>query len=129
MLSVKRIILALLAICMASCLYSQTYQEKNDCKTKLENIDREIQYLEDLKRGLESRAIKYENQAQRLQFDANQLAEAKRYWNLAEQNRKAVEEIDEKIKQKQEERKNIIDRYHCESYDKKPSKEDNNNQD
>ena len=60
-------------------------------------IDKEIEYLEDIKVGLEGRATKYENKAQYLQFNDKYLQEAKRYWKLAELNRKTAKEIDAQI--------------------------------
>lgn len=118
--------LAVFAVISFSYVSAETLYQKNDCRTKIEEIDREIQYLEDLKRGLDGRAIRYENQAQRLQFDQEQLIEAKRFWNMAEQNKKASAELEQKIKEKRIERQHILET-ECKDYNpatcSQPSKE------
>lgn len=111
----KKWILSFLTVAILpfSCLLADTLYQKNDCKTKVEELNKEIKYLEDLKQGLEGRATRYENQAQRLQFDKDQLLEAKRFWNMAEQNRKAAAEIELKIQEKNNELKQVIEKNHC----------------
>lgn len=115
MLVLRRLMvsLSIIGIISFSCVRAETLYQKNECRTKVEGIDREIQYLEDLKRGLEGRAIRYENQAQRLQFEKDQLIESKRFWNMAEQNRKASAELDQKIKEKKQERQEFIEKNNC----------------
>ena len=115
MLFLKRSILSLIAVAILpfSNLSAETMYQRNDCKSKLEEVDKEIQYLEDLKLGLEGRATRYENQAQRLQFEKDQLIEAKRFWNMADQNRKAATELEKKIIEKKKERQQLMDKYNC----------------
>lgn len=100
---IKKIFIVLLC---CSGLFSMS---KEECKSKIDEINKNIEYLEDARRGLESAAIKYENQAQRYQFNSDQLVEAKRFWKLAEQNRNAIKDIDKKLQDKRAERKKLID--------------------
>ena len=64
---------------------------------KITNIDKEIEYLEEVKRGFESKAAQYEDMAQELQFKNNNLQDAKRYWRMADANKEAAKKIDRKI--------------------------------
>ncbi|NGX33392.1 MAG: hypothetical protein K1060chlam4_01457 [Candidatus Anoxychlamydiales bacterium] len=73
----------------------------------IEDIDRKINELEEMKRGYESKAIKQVNQAQRLQFIEGQLQEAKRYWRAAEDNRKIATRIQKEIDELKIERMNL----------------------
>ena len=68
-------------------------------------IDRQIQELEDMKRGYEGRARRHEDQAERLQFQDQAYLETRRHLELADENRakaaKAQQEIDRLQKEKQ----------------------------
>lgn len=83
----------------------------DDWKKELSEIDKEIEYLQDLKVGLEGRAARYENKAQRFQFNSDKLVESKRLWALAEQNRKAAADIQAQIDLKKEERAKLVDQH------------------
>jgi hypothetical protein len=87
-----------IGICFFSCFCSSNQQ--GECTNK--EVDKEIEYLEDLKRGIEGKATLYENKAQRLQFESNQLFEAKKFWEMADQNREAAKEIQQKIDEKKQ---------------------------
>lgn len=63
----------------------------------IEDIDKKINELQDMKRGYESKAIRQDNQAQRLQFIEGELQNAKRNWKLAEDNRKIALRIQKEI--------------------------------
>ncbi|KPK32496.1 MAG: hypothetical protein AMS24_04100 [Chlamydiae bacterium SM23_39] len=75
---------------------------------KISDIDKEIQSLEETKRGLESEALRFEDKAQRLQFQENRLQDAKKFWRMAEVNREAAKKIDEEIKRKQSEKEKLM---------------------
>ena len=111
----KKILLVifLLGVFFTAAISNETLYQKNDCKTQLEQLNNEIQYLEELKLGLEGRAVRYENQAQRLQFEKDQQIEAKRLWNMAAQNRQAAEELDKKIKEKKLQKEKFIKENNC----------------
>ena len=49
--------------------------------------------LEEVKKGYEAKANMYENRAQNLQFEENRLQDAKRFWRMADLQKKAAEEI------------------------------------
>ncbi|NGX35104.1 MAG: hypothetical protein K1060chlam1_01474 [Candidatus Anoxychlamydiales bacterium] len=63
----------------------------------IEEIDKKINELEEMKRGYEAKAIKQANQAQRLQFIEGELQAAKKNWRLAEDNRKIVVRLQKEI--------------------------------
>lgn len=99
-------IFSLVSLSSSSCATTQRIE--NEHNSKIDELNKEIEYLEDLKQGIEGRAVKYENQAQRLQFYADQLVEAKRYWEMAKQSREAAKELDKKIAEKKKERDNLL---------------------
>ncbi|NGX44743.1 MAG: hypothetical protein K1060chlam3_00918 [Candidatus Anoxychlamydiales bacterium] len=86
---------------------SYTGSSKSSQYNSIEDIDKKINELEEMKRGYESKAIKQVNQAQRLQFIEGQLQEAKRYWKAAEDNRKIVTRIQKEIDELKIERMNL----------------------
>lgn len=83
----------------------------DDWRKELGEIDKEIEYLQDLKLGLEGRAARYENKAQRFQFNSDKLVESKRLWKMAEQNRKAAADIQAQIDLKKEERDKLVEQH------------------
>jgi hypothetical protein len=62
-------------------LFSLSKQEK------LAKIDKEIEELQDEKRGFEGQALYHENTAQRLQFIDGELITAKKHFKLADEYR------------------------------------------
>ena len=107
-------IVLLMCVFFKSVFATDTLYKKNDCKSQIEQFNKDIEYLEDLKRGLEGRAIRYENQAQRLQFEKDQQIESRRLWNMAEQNRQAAAELDKKITEKKMQKEKYIKENNCE---------------
>ncbi len=86
-----------------SLAFSSSSNEK-----KIEQIDRQIESLMDKKRGLESQALRHENQAQRLQFRQGELATAKRHWKIAEEKRVKAAKIQKKVDRLQQKKKQIV---------------------
>ncbi|KKL54486.1 hypothetical protein LCGC14_2264930 [marine sediment metagenome] len=84
---------------LAQDMSDKSYKEasKSSQYHSIEDIDKKINELEEMKRGYESKAIKQVNQAQRLQFIEGELQAAKRYWRAAEDNRKIVTRIQKEI--------------------------------
>jgi hypothetical protein len=64
---------------------------------EVQKIDAEIQELEDMKRGYESRALRHENQAEYLQFEQQAVLETRRHIQLAEENRYKAELVQKQI--------------------------------
>lgn len=64
---------------------------------QVRQIDSEIEELKDMKRGFEGRAIRAENQADRLQFEDKFVLETRRYYQVAEENREKAERVQEEI--------------------------------
>lgn len=82
-----------------------TPAEKQALTAQVATIDQELVELEEMKRGFEGRALRHENQAERLQFIDRDMLEARRHWQLADENRAkagAVQaQIDTLLKQKE----------------------------
>lgn len=53
---------------------------------ELNDLDAQIEELEQIKLGYESKAIRHEDQAERLQFEHNTYLEMKRHQELADEN-------------------------------------------
>lgn len=74
---------------------------------ELQKIDGEIEQLEEMKRGYESRALKQENMAEYLQFDSRAVLETRRLLQLAEENRNKAALVQEQIDRLKEKRKQL----------------------
>ena len=64
---------------------------------ELQKVDQELQQLEEMKRGYESRALRHENQAEYLQFDQQAVLETRRHLQLAAENRNKAALVQEQI--------------------------------
>jgi FtsZ-binding cell division protein ZapB len=64
---------------------------------KIRRIDAKIEELKEKKRGFEGRAMRAENQADRLQFEDQLLLESRRYYLIAEENRLKAQRVQEEI--------------------------------
>ncbi len=84
--------------------------EKGSSNPKVQQIDLQIQELEEIKRGYESRALRHENQAERLQFDDQTYLETRRHIQLAEENRAKAAVTQKEIDRLQEEKKKLIEK-------------------
>jgi uncharacterized coiled-coil DUF342 family protein len=74
-------------------------------------IDDQIRDLEDLKRGYESRALRHDDQALRLQFDQRWNLEVRRHLELADENRTKAALVQKEIDRLKAKRKELIDQY------------------
>ena len=75
---------------------------------RVREIDRQIEQLEDMKRGYEARALRHENQAERLQFDTQAVLETRRHNQLAEENREKAALLQKEIDELKEERAKLV---------------------
>ena len=64
---------------------------------ELQKVDQELQELEEMKRGYESRALRHENQAEYLQFDQQAVLETRRHLQLAAENKNKAALVQEQI--------------------------------
>jgi len=64
---------------------------------QIDQIDAQIKELKEMKRGYEARAIRAENQADRLQFEDHFVLETRRYYRIADENRAKADKIQEEI--------------------------------
>ena len=82
---------------------------------QLAQIDDQIQELEGIKRGYESRALRHEDQAQRLQYYDKTYLEARRHLELAQENRDKAALVQEEIDRLKGQRKKLLEKYHGEA--------------
>lgn len=66
---------------------------------EIEDLNAQIEELEETKRGYEAKAIRHEEQAERLQFEERWFLEAKRHFELAEENREMAKRVQWEIDQ------------------------------
>ncbi|MBI5272632.1 MAG: hypothetical protein HY861_01445 [Chlamydiia bacterium] len=85
-------------------------------------IDQQIEELEEMKRGFEARALRHEDQAQRLQFEDRALLETRRHNELAAENRAKAQRVQEEIDRLQTEKKKLLQRGYTRSTSKAPKK-------
>lgn len=71
---------------------------------QIEKLDQQIQELEAMKRGYEARALRHEDQADRLQFDDQTYLEMRRHNQLAAENRAKAAAIQKEINRLKEQR-------------------------
>jgi len=74
-------------------------------------LDKQIEELKEMKRGYESKAVRHINQAQRLQFVQGEQLTAKRYWELAEENKQIAAHIQKDIDELEAQKKSILDKH------------------
>jgi hypothetical protein len=63
----------------------------------VQKIDSEIEQLEEMKRGYESRALRHENQAEYLQFNQQAVLETRRHLQIASENRNKAAAVQKQI--------------------------------
>lgn len=73
--------------------------EKGKLDQQILQIDQKINELELVKRGYEAKAIRHEDLGQTKQFQEHLNLEARRHYQLAEQNRQIAESIQQEIDQ------------------------------
>lgn len=71
---------------------------------QIQQIDQQIQELEDMKRGYEAKALRHEDQADRLQFNDQTYLETRRHIQLADENRAKAAAVQKEIDRLQTER-------------------------
>ena len=97
----KRFFLA--ALCLFACHgHADPYQDQ------IEQIDTQIKELKEMKRGYEARALRAENQADRLQFEDHFVLETRRYYRIADENRAKAAKIQEEIDRLEDKRADLL---------------------
>jgi len=66
-------------------------------QAEIDRLDRDIEELKLMKRGFEARALRAEDQAERLQFEDKFVLETRKYFRIAEANRQKAQRIQEEI--------------------------------
>lgn len=86
----------------------QFLAENPAIQAQVAEIDRQLAELEAMKRGFEARALRHEDQAQRLQFEDRALLETRRHNELAEENRAKAEKVQQEIDRLQAEKQKLL---------------------
>jgi hypothetical protein len=73
-------------------------------------IDDQIRELEEMKRGYESRALRHQDQALRLQFNQEWNLEVRRHLELADENLEKAATVQKEIDRLKEKRKRLIEK-------------------
>lgn len=81
-----------------------------DVSDQVKRIDSQIEELQGMKRGFESRALRHESQAEYLQFDDRAFLEARRHMQLAEENRIKAAKVQEEIDRLQAKRSQLLEK-------------------
>jgi hypothetical protein len=81
--------------------------ESRPSNRTVQQIEKQITELENMKRGYEARALRHENQAERLQFDDQTYLETRRHNELAEENRAKAAAVQKEIDRLQEEKRKL----------------------
>lgn len=76
--------------------------------TQITEIDKQIKELEAMKRGFEARALRHDDQAQRLQFEDRAVLETRRHNELAEENRSKAQRVQQEIDRLQAEKRKLL---------------------
>ena len=76
--------------------------------SQIQLIDQQIQELEDMKMGFEARALRHEDQADRLQFDDQTYLEMRRHNQLAAENRAKAAAVQKEIDRLQSEKNKLL---------------------
>ena len=77
-------------------------------QAQVAEIDRQLAELEAMKKGFEARALRHEDQAQRLQFEDRALLETRRHYELADENRAKAERVQEEIDRLKAEKQKLL---------------------
>jgi len=106
----KHVLIGAILLCFfcSAFVFAKAKEEALSWKQEVTEIDQQIEDLEELKRGYEAKALRLENQAERLQFKNSEYIVAKRYWELADENRQIAKRIQSEIDALKEKKQEII---------------------
>jgi hypothetical protein len=79
--------------------------------SQVQQIDQQIQELEERKIGFESRVLRHEDQADRLQFDDQTYLETRRHIQLAEENRAKANAVQREIDRLLAEKEKLLSQF------------------
>ena len=100
---------SLLLSCPGGCRVDQSTQQISSSRqTRLQQIDAEIAQLKDMKVGFEGKALRAEDQANRLQFEDNYGIETRKYYKIAAQNREKAAKVQEEIDKLEAEKERLL---------------------
>ncbi len=94
---IKYFLMTMLFFVLIGSVAGFAYQMETEKQENVADIDNQILELERMKRGYEAKALRHEDQAERLQFDHDTWLEAKRHMQLADENREMAKRIQAEI--------------------------------
>jgi hypothetical protein len=89
-------------------IFSSADNSESVIQAQIDQLDQEIKELKEMKRGFEARAIRAENQADRLQFEDHYYLETRRFYQIADMNREKAARIQEEIDRLETQRAAIL---------------------
>src|SRR3989344_5839035 len=95
------------SVVLMLCLMGPWVWAEGRVDPKVQQLDRDIRELQEMKRGYEARALRHEDEAERLQFDDQTYLETRRHLQLAAENREKAEEIQKEIDRLQQEKRRL----------------------
>lgn len=96
----------------------KTGDSKSAWKEDVEDIDKEIDKLVNQRNLYLAKATRLQNQGDRLQFENNNLIDARRAWQQAQINREIATRIQEEIDALEERRQKILHKHGVKDYPK-----------
>jgi len=81
---------------------------ENPKASRIEQIDRQIEELKEIKRGYQAKANRFADQAERLQFYDRSLLESRRLSELAQENQEKANRAQEEIDKLTQERDKLL---------------------
>jgi len=120
--------LFLAPFCLESSMRSRSDPPKTtakdpEWKKEVDEIDEQIRKLVNQRNLHLSRATRYQNQGDRLQFNHQNLIDARMAWQQAEINREIAARLQQEIELLEQKRQKILDRHHVKNYPDSPAKE------
>lgn len=95
---------------------SYTIDSSLGWKDQVDGIDKEIDKLSNQRNLYLAKATRLQNQGDRLQFESNNLLDARRAWQQAQINREIATRIQEEIDLLEKQRQGVLDKYGVKSY-------------
>ena len=87
-----------------------TSDRSAEIQARIQQIDRETEELQEMKRGFEARALRHDNQAEYLQFNDKTTLETRCHLQLADENRAKAAKTQQQIDRLQAEKQDLLRR-------------------
>ncbi len=108
LISTRRILFRILPLFLLLWALSGYAVQNSEKDQQVQKIDQQIEELQEMRRGFEARALRHEDQADRLQFDDQTYLEMRRHNQLAAENRAKAAAVQKEIERLQQKRAKIL---------------------